>query len=82
MGAVSDTSDAATPSPIRSQRRARRRGSFSRPGGISLEDLILRTWEDLVDEGTPGAPSAAGGCGRRAALRVAAARTQLTALWR
>jgi hypothetical protein len=37
-------------------------------GGVSLEDSILRTWEDLTGEGSAGCPvcggrlRAAGGC--------------------
>ena len=37
-----------------------------RTGGVSLEDSILRTWEDLTDQGSAGCPV----CGGR--LRVAA----------
>ncbi len=35
-----------------------------RTGGVSLEDTILRAWEDLVDQGSAGCPV----CGGR--LRV------------
>ncbi len=38
-----------------------------RAGGVTLEDSILGTWEDLTAIVAPDAPSAAGGCGSRPA---------------